>query len=1179
MTVFTDVGESKFIQANLETKQSTSKFFHKIDRIKTILVHPSFRSRTEDSASLLDAVENEPQRWKPITDALLATKCKIADASQKIYHRCTQLKGSILDIFEINVLLDKFKNTSMDSMVKIMSPYLIAGLSEYMLHASKNEKETVLFDQLDMAKLAACCIILGYSMKQRITQPSKSNVVKRVMQQSASIFALVNLHVMSYQAGDAASDWLISPLHSKQLITDETQQSLNLLTGIIATGVVLPKLLLIMANTINASILKKERLAGKGTQSSRNAVIPNGLTPELNFALQVNDHLLKQLSDPARLFQFFIVTLNVLKDTDIPDPSAPTPAKTEGNVLRKTRNIWLLATESFLKAKHDLKNRLADIATDTEINHQKYSIIRNGTQINQICRYQLQVGDLVSLDQAVKNFQDPLTGTIRTKAALSGYLIDCGKSPISKKVVINLAELNGESKPIILDPSRQPKSKGACLPIDLHTVASTGAIFFGTEFLSFDNDNPSATSENLYLQIADSQEQAQHRAQKVPYSAQQIADLKEQLIKGVFVISCVAALALIAMETPSRLPYSPSPSLAGCFQLYCTQFIDKFTQVFVEAQTLIPLTADVVLEATNSELLRNLNSQLEDKITLNNALLISDLFQAIHEKRMRIYSDKTGTVTETFMQMKGIVCEDSAQDRVLTAFATTYSDQKTEAEENEINRFYAVEKGINITSKPVPGHLNHLEKVITKDGRELVRFISKRIGLFTDFGGQFTIREEHGKKPVLTFCGVPRAGDKEEMKFRSTPLLHAHEEYERSVDQTTRQDSLTRDWSIAEVELSPETYLAFLQAMEMKNSEQSKKTINDILQSLTKEFGYLGTFPLDNPIKAGAREAIQEWNKAGMVFRLITGDTKSAGRLITTKLYADKSERILDMEELLALTNWRTQDLSRTTVILTDTKPATMTLLDELEALGNKQPNVIFCQMKDIDKKNLVVRAKKRGEFIIAMGDGCNDLMMLNAADMSIGASARDGSFARGVQEASTITDIQVRQLMKQPNCTLHQLFDVHKGKKSKVLKPFAFFANTQPKVITSLLGKVLKSVAIPRALGWQTNEIPGQFGILLGYDAAFLAATYQANIATANVPLVDRPINQSKLPLVTLLSATAFAAAQSLYAYANDNHQVTTEFMLICNLALSVGCLSIFLSPPGYALKVQEEQSHLHID
>jgi Ca2+-transporting ATPase len=340
----------------------------------------------------------------------------------------------------------------------------------------------------------------------------------------------------------------------------------------------------------------------------------------------------------------------------------------------------------------------------------------------------------------------------------------------------------------------------------------------------------------------------------------------------------------------------------------------------------------------------------------------------------------------------------------------------------------------------------------------------------------------------------------------------------------------------------------------------------------------MGIFQIDNPIKAKAIDAIRDWNRAGIGFRLITGDNKNAAKLIAVKLFPDQSLTIYDSESLNHLENWQTRDLAQATVIFTDTKSETLEILDRLDNMGSQKPNIIFCQMKDVDKKILVDHAKTQGLFIIANGDGCNDILMLKSAHISIGDAALDGSFSRGVKEASTFTDLQLGQLMKSEKKTLYQLLDLHKGKESVFLNHFAPIANTQPKIISALVCKCLKSAAIPKMLGLFTREIPHQFSLMLAYDAIFFAAIHQASMATASITFVAEPISHSYIPIVAMIFSVALAALQSGYCYYYQNEQITTMPLLVTNLFVSIGGLYFFMAPPGYAPKKRIKNESLAI-
>lgn len=290
------------------------------------------------------------------------------------------------------------------------------------------------------------------------------------------------------------------------------------------------------------------------------------------------------------------------------------------------------------------------------------------------------------------------------------------------------------------------------------------------------------------------------------------------------------------------------------------------------------------------------------------------------------------------------------------------------------------------------------------------------------------------------------------------------------------------------------------------------------------------------------------------------GLINNAAKMIAKKLYPDRSEQVYEATSLPQ--GFETQDLSKSTVVLTNTTPETLSLFDKLEGMGAKKPNVIFSQMKESDKGRLVEHAKAKGLFAIANGDGSNDLQMLHAAHVAIGDASLDGSFARGVHEASNLTDSQVKQLLGATDGNFYELFDIHTKEESKFLKEFSRIANTQPKVVTALLVKSLKSLALTSALGWNTQEIKGQFPLMLTYDAAFLGSLRHITLSTADTRLFDRPLSESLIPYATLAGAVAVAGTQSFYHYFFSDHQITSIPTLLINLSASVAAMRVALGP-----------------
>lgn len=1105
-------------------------------------------------SSLLDIKDKEPLRFKPLIDASLSLRNKALALSRLASSTFLKMNQAFWDMMGVESALLRLQNASLIDVAKVTAPYALTyGFficeERYLQHSSG----------LDTMKLMMSFMFLGYVFSQRITEKNVMSLSFKVLMQACTFFTFIGLHKMFYDYAHLASDKIFSSFEKDRYITLESKDNFNILLSLISSFALLPKLVLLYEELIRSSKLKFEQTHGLKTQSSRLAKIPTGSISEANFILNVYDHFTAQLHDPSRLFQYFIVSMNVLRDQQLQDPLSIEPPiikKGLSYTLNKTRNCWLLLIDSIAKAKADLEVRSLQLEHDNTINNEEYTVIRLGKTLSHVKRFDLQVGDLITLDQTIDTIIDPTNGHSRHKAKLCGYIVALKPEDLNRKIAISLVELNGENHSVIIKPSLEIKTKALCQDVDLFSLPLTGAILPGTEFISFDTEKHEAQPRGLYLQIARPQARKEPFSEKKPLSHRQIKALKDKLIYQTLFLSIVSALPLM------RFSYIPS-SLKKGIQFYGTEFIDKFTQVFSETQQMIPLVSEMALEMVNTSLLKEINSKLASKITLNQSLLVADLFEALSKQNVRILSDKTGTVTETFMRVKNIVLNSSIQDLAI-AFASTFSDQKTEAEENEIKDFLENTHHIVIEAE-ANGPYGHFEKRITFGEGLEITFNTKKLGLFTDFGGQFTLQEREDMPPVVVFCGIPKGSSTVQPYFQDTAIFTQYAAYEAHEHDNAimRMDSLTRDWCIAEAEISAANHTLLLEALSDRCNETSKAKMKDVFHVIRNDFVFLGVFQIDNPIKKDAAKTIKAWKAASIDFTLITGDTKNAAKMIALKLYGSTLDQVIESTNWSSLT--KLDDYSQFTCVFTDISEASIKLYQSLLKLGSKKPWIIFAQMKEADKKVIAERAKDQKAFVVASGDGCNDIMMFNSAHLAIASSATDGSFARGLQDASSITDIQIRQLLEKPGKSLYELFDIHLGKDSVFLKHFARMANSQPKVITSLLGKSLKSMAIPRLLGKYTREIPGQFGVLLAYDAAFLGSVYHKVLDSAHVPLMKESIKTSYLPYCVLITAVVIAALESLYAYSYHDRQILNLPLLAVNLGFSIGCLSLFLAPPGF--------------
>ena len=187
---------------------------------------------------------------------------------------------------------------------------------------------------------------------------------------------------------------------------------------------------------------------------------------------------------------------------------------------------------------------------------------------------------------------------------------------------------------------------------------------------------------------------------------------------------------VIACSPISRLLFIGLWSFCDDNGVHPASYIRLKAEVFPANNFSTPEIKQWINELINNELLKEINKGMKDKFTLNKALCTADLFEFLHRKKVRIYSDKTGTVTEAFMVMRDIVYVDKpgAREKIAKAFATIFSDQKTEAEENEIKRYFSATQGLVIESNPIPNQAESFCKKITQAGYQIMINTDIRVG-------------------------------------------------------------------------------------------------------------------------------------------------------------------------------------------------------------------------------------------------------------------------------------------------------------------------------------------------------------------------------------------------------------------------------------------------------------------
>ncbi|KAE8140352.1 plasma membrane calcium-transporting ATPase [Aspergillus pseudotamarii] len=148
--------------------------------------------------------------------------------------------------------------------------------------------------------------------------------------------------------------------------------------------------------------------------------------------------------------------------------------------------------------------------------------------------------------------------------------------------------------------------------------------------------------------------------------------------------------------------------------------------------------------------------------------------------------------------------------------------------------------------------------------------------------------------------------------------------------------------------------------------------IENILQDLT----FLSVMGIRDPLRNGARDAVQSCHKAGVAVRIVTGDN-----LLTAKAIAEECG-ILTNPEDVAMEGREFRQLG-------DSQQ--LEVIPRLKVLARSSPE---------DKRTLVRRLKEMGRTVAVTGDGTNDAPALTAADVGFSMGVSGTEVAR---EASSI--------------------------------------------------------------------------------------------------------------------------------------------------------------------------------
>jgi soluble P-type ATPase len=723
-----------------------------------------------------------------------------------------------------------------------------------------------------------------------------------------------------------------------------------------------------------------------------------------------------------------------------------------------------------------------------------------------------------------------------------------------QRVSVNLQAQNGEN--VWIEHKTKPSLDSNYKQIDLHAVKNgkQAGVLVGDKLNLYGSDC-------VFIQIKPEKELVLSSAYEKKSVINDIISERKQRSVLYSILGSIIMAAFLQRDITTM----PAETLRLMFTLF---------------QTMIPFSEAFLRETVNSRLMKKLNSNLgEQPLETIDALRVVDLCNALggyyrdrFPKGVAILSDKTGTLTTNRMNILGLWTDDQlptvqetlkvtaglllpSQEQWHKTFevfcnAYTFNSKELEPEEHAILDFFkSLLEDKNCLQASIHGN-NHLQKTI-RIKEELKEVESFHLGLYRKFGGRFTLVKE-GEQYFLVFCGVPKQD-----AFAETNLLHSY------TSMQSRTEVLSRDWCLARSTLGEQEFITLRDLFD-KDDKQEIEVFLTSNSKLLKSLEHHGTFIVDNPVKKGAEKFISQCREVSVPVFVATGDTTKAAENIAKVLCPANSQHIFTIradkinEEDLEQKEGEIYPRDSTIIYSGANEKILRHFQTVMDLEPSKRPVVIFAEMSTNEKGALALYLKSHQYFVVANGDGSNDVMMMKNANIVIAHQAEDGSFAPGVDALSNISEEQLRRLFGSEK-SFYELFDINLPK-SLFVQKFAPLANSQEKPSEALALKSGKmTFDLAKSVGANVTEMNHQHWYSVAFDLLWLwIAFYEIN-QSADLPMDNRNINTSTLISNTMAIAMFFGLLQALGNYMLFNESTNVASMLFTLFLLPFVLNSIF--------------------
>ncbi|KAJ2604729.1 plasma membrane calcium [Coemansia sp. RSA 1722] len=499
---------------------------------------------------------------------------------------------------------------------------------------------------------------------------------------------------------------------------------------------------------------------------------------------------------------------------------------------------------------------------------------------------------------------------------LSGHNMTCDESSATgESDAIKKGTLNEGRDPFILSGAKVLEGVGSMV-----VVAVGAQSFYGKIMMAMRQGESSETPLQRKLDVL----------------AEQIAKYGMSAAILLLITLTIKYLVKCALE-----PEFPPASIM--FSHFVSIVIEAITVVVVAVPEGLPMAVTIALAYATTKMLKdgNLVRQLAACETMGGATVVC--------------TDKTGTLTQNKMTVvRGFVAERELRSRSdVQSFFASLPESLRPLVLNSI--------AINSTAFEGPDEKGRIEFIGSKSECALLGF-GKACGL--DYRAVRTDNKpvrvypfSSEKKTMTTIVPGQTSGSfRVHAKGASEIILRACTKYVDSDGQVQALDEKTTSDCLRHISAFANHALRTF-ALAYKDIAASELDACSDDDAPLSELVWVGVFGIQDPLRPGVRQAVDDCHRAGVIVRMITGDNIETARAI-----ARDAGILTKGGQAVTGPQWRAMSAEEQHA-----------LLPRLQVMARSSP---------MDKQIMVQRLQERNEVVAMTGDGTNDSPALKLADV-----------------------------------------------------------------------------------------------------------------------------------------------------------------------------------------------------